>query len=144
MQHRDMWDDISRQLSEAAEGLGRAAGRIPPFSALAREYPPVNIYETDAEIIVRASVPGIAREDLGLVMQMGTITISGTENRSAYEGYAVISSERGDAEFSREISLPDSADTEAEPTAVLENGVLTVRVPKVAPKQVRSINIKVT
>lgn len=144
MQRRDMWDDITKQLSEAADGLDRAVRRIPPFSALGREYPPVNIYETEAEIIVRADVPGVAREDLGLVMQMGRLTISGRENRTAYEGYKVVASERGEAEFSREIALPDSADPEAEPSAALQDGVLTIRVPKIAPKQARSIDINVT
>jgi HSP20 family protein len=144
MQHRDMWDDIARQLSDAAEGLDRAVRRFPPFSALGRDYPPVNIYETDAEIIVRAAVPGVPREKLDLVMQMGRLTISGSEDRTAYEGYKVVSTERSAAEFSREIALPDSADPEAEPSAVLQDGVLTVRVAKLAPKQARSIDINVT
>jgi HSP20 family protein len=144
MQRREMWDDITRELSEAAEGLDKAVRRIPPFSSLRREYPPVNIYETDTEIIVRADVPGVAREELQLVMQMGRLTISGRENRTAYEGYEVVTEERGKAEFSREIALPDSADPEADPSAALQDGVLTVRVPKIAPKQARSIDINVT
>ena len=141
MQPRDMWDDIARQLSDAAQGLDRAVRRFPPFSALGREYPAVNIYETDTEIIVRAAVPGVRREDLEVVMQMGRITVSGKEDRSAYEGYKIVSAERGAAEFSRAIDLPDSADPEADPAASLQDGVLTLRVPKLAPRQARSINI---
>jgi HSP20 family protein len=144
MQHRDMWDDIARQLSDAAEGLDRAVRRFPPFSALGRDYPPVNVYETDTEVLVRAAVPGIPRGSLELVMQMGRLTIAGKEDRSAYEGYKAVTVERGPAEFSREIVLPDSVDPEAEPAAVLQDGVLTVRVPKLAPKQARSIDINVT
>lgn len=135
MEHGDMWREMRKRLSDMAETVDEAVRKVPPFSSFARPgYPPVNVYEAEEELIVRAEVPGVPKESLNVNLKGGALVIEGKEDRSEYEGYECVCKERGAGEFSREISLPETVDAEAEPAASVENGVLTIRL-KLKPRE---------
>lgn len=93
--------------------------------------PAVDLYETANEYVIAAEVPGMRREDLDIQVHEGRITLSGArrERAEACEQYHRI--ERGHGGFSRTFQLPLPIDASAI-RAELQNGVLTVRCPKIA------------
>ena len=103
--------------------------------------PPVDIYETgNHELVLRAELPDVPREDIALRVENNTLTISGERKMDSQikeEQYHRI--ERAYGTFSRAFTLPPTVDTGAI-AAEYKNGVLTVRLPlreEAKPKQIQ-------
>lgn len=98
--------------------------------ALASRFP-VDLYEDKDNTYVRAELPGVAREDLAIEM---------------IEGYLTLNATRKDGEqsfsFSRSISIPEAVQAD-KVTAALENGILTVTLPKQEQAKPRKITINI-
>jgi len=103
---------------------------------------PINVYE-DADgdaLVVEATLPGVAPDDVELSSQDGVLTIR-ARGRVAKREY--LHQEIHDVEYLRRISLPaDCRFEQAEASA--EHGVVVVRVPKVRPKPPEKIRIQIT
>jgi len=106
--------------------------------------PAVDIYETDArEIVLRAELPGVRREDIDLTVENNTLTLRGERRRDPDvpdERYHRI--ERAYGPFSRSFTLPNTAD----PTGVraeYRDGVLTVTLPVREEARPRQIQVEV-
>jgi HSP20 family protein len=109
----------------------RSAGPLPM---------PMNVYEDGDALVVEASLPGVAPDDVELSSQDGVLTIR-ARGRVARREY--LHQEIHDVEYLRRISLPaDCRFEQAEASA--EHGVITVRVPKVRPKPPEKIRIQIT
>ena len=102
----------------------------------AREYElvaatfPIDMYQQDGRIFVRASMPGVKPEDLNVNLEQNVLTISG-ESRDMFEeggGGRVFHREHAFGKFLRSIRLPEHID-ESEIDAQLDNGVLTICIP---------------
>ena len=102
--------------------------------------PPVDLLETPDRYVVTAEVPGMRREDLDIQVHDDRLTISGTrrERLQACEQYHRI--ERGHGQFSRTFQLPHPID-QAQITADLTDGVLTVDIPKIPPAGPRRVRV---
>ncbi len=90
----------------------------------------VELSETDAEVSVRAEVPGFSEKDLEIGAEPGRLFIKGrvektTEEKKKKTIYSEISSN----EIFRSINLPSDVDPE-KVTAVLKNGVLDITMAK--------------
>lgn len=93
-------------------------------------YPPLNVYNGPAELVVEFEVPGVKREDIDLSITGETLVIKGTKRPLAEEDEIHYQRcERGSGEFSRTVVLPEKIDPERI-SANLADGVLTVRLPK--------------
>ena len=116
------WDPI-RDLLAIQQRLDRFAPGPAGWS------PPVDLYETTAEYVVTAELPGLTRGDLEIRMHDGRLTLSGVrrEPASACEQYHRV--ERGRGSFSRSFQLPLPVDAERI-VADLRDGVLTITCPK--------------
>jgi HSP20 family protein len=90
--------------------------------------PPVDIYETSESVILIADVPGLTKEKMKLDMDNDELTISGVFDEKDSEGEKLIS-ECAYGEYYRTFVLGDVIDRE-KIAAKLENGVLTVTLPK--------------
>ena len=92
--------------------------------------PPVDIYHNgDHEVVLKAELPEMTREDIEITVDNGTLTIKGDKKLSSdvkEEQFHRI--ERRYGTFSRSFSLPQTVDT-AKVAADYKNGVLTVRLP---------------
>ena len=106
--------------------------------------PPVDIFETkDHEIVLRAELPGLKREDLDLRVENSTLTLRGErkqENEVSKESYHRV--ERAYGTFSRSFSLPTTVDTE-KVSASFADGILTVTLPTRAEAKPRQIQVQV-
>jgi len=105
--------------------------------------PPVDILETENEIVLKADVPDVKLEDIDLRMENGTLTLKGerkfekTENGKGYHRV-----ERGYGAFARVFTLPDTLDAE-KVKADYKNGVLTVTLPKKEIAKPRAVKVEV-
>lgn len=104
--------------------------------------PKIDVKETKDNVVVKAELPGVAEEDITVEVSDGVMTISGqkmAEKEEEKEGYYYKESFSGS--FSRSISLP--SEVKAEKTeAEMDNGVLTVTVPKVEAKKPHKVAVK--
>lgn len=104
--------------------------------------PPVDIHEEADQFSLHVDLPGVDPKAVEITSEQGVLTVRGqrTESRqAAREGYRRI--ERVTGEFLRRFSLPESADTQ-NITAKALNGVLEIRVPKLAQVQPHRIAVE--
>lgn len=103
---------------------------------------PIDIYQTDEDVVVKASVSGIKPEEVEVTITGDTLTIKGetkTEEEVEKENY--FRKERSYGAFSRSILLPSSLQTD-KAEATFENGVLTLTIPKAEESKPKQIKIK--
>jgi HSP20 family protein len=93
--------------------------------------PRLNISETDQAFEVQAELPGVKKEDVKVAVEHQRVTIEGESRRDQQqrEGENVLYSERSAARFVRSFMLPVEVD-EASTEARMENGILTLTLPK--------------
>jgi HSP20 family protein len=106
--------------------------------------PPVDIYENDRhELVIKAEMPDLNREDIELKVENSTLTISGQKkmDREVKENqYHRI--ERTFGAFTRSFSLPATVDA-GQIGAEYKNGVLTVTLPLREEAKPRQIQVQV-
>lgn len=144
-----LMDEFSRARGEMERMLGRAIGTPAGFEDFggmrpAGWAPPVDVSETDNEVVVRTEIPGIASRDLEISVAGTTLSISGKKDESEEtEGEEFYRCERRFGVFRRVIELPGSVDPD-KVTADSENGVITVRVSKKPGQRTRRVEVKPT
>ena len=92
--------------------------------------PAVDIKEEEDKLVVTTDLPGINKEDVEINLKEDMLEIrakTGKEKETEEEGY--IRRERAYTQFYRAVRLPTSVKEEGS-TAKLENGVLTITLPK--------------
>ncbi len=106
--------------------------------------PPVDIFENDQhEVVIKAELPGMKKEDIDLRLENGTLTIRGERKRATEtkeENYHRV--ERAYGAFSRSFSLPNSVDA-GRVSAEYRDGVLTVTLPPREEAKPRQIQVQV-
>ena len=104
--------------------------------------PPVDIFETENELILKADLPDVNMADLDIQFENGTLTIKGERrfDREAGNGYHRV--ERSYGAFTRSFTLPDTIDPE-KVDAKFANGVLTITVAKKEVAKPRTIKVQV-
>lgn len=103
---------------------------------------PVDMKETDDDITVRATMPGIKPEDVDINIRNGVLHLRGTsqEEREEKEG-TWHRRERRFGRVERSLTLPAPVDIE-KTEAELVNGVLAVTMPKMEPTPHKRISVK--
>ena len=140
------WSDPYREFAQLQDRLTRAFGDTYGRSdeGLMNSgtwVPPVDIYQNgDHELLLKAELPDMSREDIDITVDNGTLTIKGEKKLSQEvkeEQFHRI--ERHYGSFSRSFSLPQTVDT-GKVGAEYKNGVLTVRLPlreEAKPRQIK-------
>jgi HSP20 family protein len=101
--------------------------------------PPVDIFETADGLVVKADLPGVAKEGLDVRVENNLLTIRG---RAAHVAPGdPIYREYGLANFFRQFELNERVD-QGKITAELKHGVLTLNLPKAEEAKPRSITVK--
>ncbi len=144
------WWDPLRDLSSIQEKmnqlfedtLSRTRGREEGLSA-GMWTPAVDIYETGESVVVKAELPGLTREQVGIEVKDGVLTLKGerkVEKEVKEENYHRV--ERAYGTFQRSFSLPASVDQE-KISATLKEGVLEVTLPKKEQAKPKQITVSV-
>lgn len=121
-------DDMERIF----EGLDR--------SSYAREFPAMNVAQTDEAVTITCELPGMEQKDLELSLEHDTLTIKGRRELAVPEGVRVLRQERREFDFTRSLRLPFAVDA-AKAEARLRDGVLYVVLPRSEQDKVRRIAI---
>jgi HSP20 family protein len=107
--------------------------------------PPVDILETENELILKADLPDVDLKDIDIQIERGTLSIKGERTFEKVEGqgtgYHRI--ERSYGNFQRFFSLPDTVEPD-KVKADYKNGVLTITLPKKEVAKPRTIKIGVS
>ncbi|MDS1029243.1 Hsp20/alpha crystallin family protein [Bacillota bacterium LX-D] len=132
---RDM-DNFGREMSNFFDYLPTKL-----FSGMSA--PRVDIYQTDADIIVKAEIPGVAKEDLNLYIDENSIRISGqTKKENELKDENVYRTERYYGNFSRTIPLPVGVISD-QAKAEYKDGILSITVPKSEPSKSKGRKIDI-
>lgn len=135
-QTRNPFQDLERELDQLLANVSLFQG-----FRFGRQYPPVNVYERDDELILTAELPGTRPEDLEVLISGGVLTIKG--KRSGPEGISddrFRRQERPRGNWQRSLTLPAHIQEEGL-AADFNNGVLCIRLPKAKAAQPRQIPV---
>jgi len=125
----DMFDDLFREFF-----------RRPPIVD-GDEEPPVEVKESDGEVIVKMEVPGVEKDKLHLTVADDRLTVRGETSKETEEKRTnYYRQEIHYGAFQRSIPLPVEVDA-AKANAELKNGMLKVTLPK--SKQPKAHEVKV-
>ena len=104
---------------------------------------PLDVVANGDDFVVRASMPGVAPDNINVSIEDNVLTIRG-ETASSFESTegSYLMRERRSGSFHRSLRLPDTVDHDkAEPR--YEHGVLTITLPKAEAKKARQFDVKV-
>jgi len=133
----DLWTSFDRMFDEFRTGINELfwpfGGRRITSSFNGRE-PLTDVADLGDRYELRMEVPGIPKDKITIEVTANSIDISAEHDESREEkGKNWLRRERGSVRFHRRFELPEeikSDNTEAR----LENGVLTISLPKLEPK----------
>ena len=131
---------ISQQLSDASHrwddgSLPRVVGREDTF--------PIDLVEETDQYVATVDLPGFAKDDVSITMHNSTLQIDADqEESSTYDGEQYLRRERQHRSVSKSVHLPGLVNEE-NITATMNNGVLTIHLPKVEPAQTKTVDISV-
>lgn len=102
----------------------------------------VDMFETNDNLVVKASVPGVKPEQLDVTVQGETLTIKGeTQEEQQREQGRYHVRERRQGSFSRTVTLPFPIQNDRV-EATFDNGVLTLTLPKAEAIKPRNIKVQ--
>ena len=130
----DVRDDIECFLEDVFRGNQRPWNGQWTTSGTRAFTPRVDLKNLEKEVVLRADLPGIEKEDLDISVTHEVVTIKGerkVEETDENECYYCQESTYG--AFERIVPLPEEVSSE-EANATLKNGVLTLRLPKAKPR----------
>ncbi len=131
---RDTQDFLNNMFRGLVPGFELAGGKtLAPF---------VDVKEEDDKVVVTMDIPGVDKKDVDIHINDNLVEISARcsrESETEEEGY--VQRERTYSSFSRTVSLPSNV-TEEGAKAKLEDGVLTVTLPKAEVEERPRIEIE--
>ncbi|MGQ0736075.1 MAG: Hsp20/alpha crystallin family protein [Acidobacteriota bacterium] len=131
-------DRMNRLFSEAFPYRGREDDLL-----TGNWTPAVDIFEADGNLVLKAELPDMRREDIDVTVENHSLTIRGERQMNdelRKEGFHRI--ERAYGSFARTFSLPATVDA-GKIKAEYKNGVLTLRLPLREEAKPRTINVEV-
>ena len=106
-----------------------------------RYYVPYSdIYETDDALRVVMEVPGVERKDVNVALENDILRVDARIDFGKYEGMEPVYTEYNVGHYTRSFTLSNKIDQE-KISAQLEDGVLTLTLPKAKEAQPRRISI---
>ena len=118
------WDAVSTLFDDMMGSTLGAATNSRTFT------PDIDVRATDEELLLVCDVPGVKQEDLDVTLHEHVLTIKGVRKFESAPGQQVVIG-RSYGSFTRSFTLPTSLDEE-KLAADLVDGVLTIRIPKLA------------
>jgi HSP20 family protein len=125
------------------ETLGRMFGTEEGLNA-GNWIPPVDLYETEHEVVLKAELPGVDSKDVDVSIHDGLLYLKGErKHESEIKEESCRHVERSYGAFGRTFTLPASIDAE-KVKADFKDGVLTLTMPKREESKPRKIKISAT
>jgi HSP20 family protein len=103
----------------------------------------LDVHETKDELVINAELPGIARDDVHITLEEGTLRIEAEKKEEKTEdGKTWYMRERHFGKYSRLIELPFRVAAE-KISATLDKGVLDIKLPKAEEAKPKQIEVKI-
>ena len=138
---RSLFSDLDRWFGEFFD-----RSPLPPYLwDEATEWPRVDVRDDDGEVVVRAEIPGVRKEDLEVTVTEDALTIRGESKQEEEEGGKDKGYHRRElryGRFARTIPLPTAVLAE-KAKAKHSEGVLEVRLPKAEEEERRGTRIEI-
>jgi HSP20 family protein len=139
------WGDLDRMFEDF---LGRRLRpfwpeRLWPTARMEITTPAVDLYEEKDDIVIKAELPGLEKDQIEVNLSGNRLTIKGEkkqEEEVKKEGY--YRSERSYGSFVRTLELPAQVQTD-KAKAAFKNGILEIRLPKTEEAKKKEIKVTV-
>jgi HSP20 family protein len=102
--------------------------------------PYADIYETEEALCVVMEMPGVEKKDLNVALENDALRVDGRIDFSKYEGMDPVYTEYNVGHYTRSFTLSNKIDQERI-SAQVDDGVLTLTLPKAKETQPRRISI---
>jgi HSP20 family protein len=114
-----------------------------PFDASLREgVLPLDIYQTDEDVVVKAALPGVKSEDIHISIKDDSLNIRGEMKDEHFQDEPkYYLRERRFGSFSRSLTLPTSVDADSA-KADFEDGILILTLPKIEEVKAKKITVQ--
>ncbi len=104
--------------------------------------PALDLYQNADNVIAVVELPGMRKEDIGISLHDGTLTIAGERQATAGEGENAERTERFTGKFRRSVTLPTRVDS-GKVAAAYKDGILTVTLPKAEEAKPKKIAVSI-
>ncbi|MDM8000875.1 MAG: Hsp20/alpha crystallin family protein [Dehalococcoidia bacterium] len=102
-----------------------------------------DVHETKDELVIRADLPGVAKEDVRVTLEEGVLKIEAEKKEEKTEdGQTWYVRERRFGKYFRMMELPFRVEADRI-SATLDKGVLEIRLPKAEEAKPKQIEVKV-
>ena len=146
------WEDIDRWFDRFAEDLWRRPfGALPslfgregwPAHGLSARMPSLDLYEEKGDVVVKAELPGLDKEEIEVTVSGDVVTIKGEKKKEEeVKEKDYYRRERSYGSFARSVQLPCEVKGD-EIKANFKDGVLEIRCPKSEEAKKKSVSIKI-
>jgi HSP20 family protein len=132
-----MREEMDRLFSETMNRIANDPG-VTTTGTVITFSPRINVKEDEEHYIVTVDLPGASEADLSVKVEGGLLTVRAKRDTAKEDqsGARFLRRERFIGEFSRTVQLPGPVD-ESDIKTSFENGVLTVKLPKAADKNIQ-------
>lgn len=125
---------LDGSLAQFASGTGLFGGWSPT----------VDVFQDKDNVLIKAELPGMKKEDIDITFQEGMLTICGERKQEAESKEGdVFRSERFFGKFHRTISMPTKVEAD-KIQATYKDGILCVQLPKAAEAKAKQIEVSVS
>src|SRR5580658_3694816 len=106
-------DEVDNLFNLALGRLAESRGGGDRSTMLEGWFPPVDVYQDKDNLLVKAELPGLKKEDIQISLDNGNLTLSGERKQEEKQQDAgVYRSERWVGRFHRSVSLPCRVEAE--------------------------------
>jgi HSP20 family protein len=114
-----------------------------PAPAFRMPAPTLDVYEEKDDVVVKAELPGLSKEDIEVNLTGSTLTIKGEKKKEEeVKEKDYYRRERSYGSFTRSLELPSEVKAD-QVSASFKNGVLEIRMPKTEEAKKKEIKVKV-
>ena len=138
------WEPVREMMTlrEAMDRLFDDAFTRPINMGTVSTMPAIDMYQNEDDLIVKAVLPGLTKEDVDISVTENVLTLRGeykTNEDEASKAYLIREQRYGI--FERSLGLPTDVQVE-KAKAEFENGILTITLPKAEAVKPKIISIK--
>lgn len=137
------WEPVREMMTlrEAMDRLFDDAFTRPINMGTVSTMPAIDMYQNEDDLIVKASLPGLTKDDVDITVTDGVLTLRGEYKTNEDKASSYHLREHHYGIFERSLSLPTDVEVD-KAKAEFENGILTITLPKAEAVKPKMISIK--
>ena len=102
----------------------------------------IDVYSTEKDVVIQSVIAGVRPEEIDITVENDVVTIKGNRrNPNETEEKHYLHEECYWGPFSRQVFLPEDIDVK-NVTAIMKDGVLTLRLPKLHLEKTKQVKIE--